>query len=129
MPRLFCVIDCAKPVSPSVISYITDSLKKKSLEVSIFVNNKIHRNVKVIADGLLETSDGSVTLFGLLENVLKYGETSSWADEDDTAVLIALDEDRDQVSNLTQIRELVKQKRLDDWAFVYNGPSKINLNC
>ena len=129
MPRLFCVIDCTKPVSPSVISYITDSLKKKSLEVSIFVNNKIHRNVKVIVDGLLETSDGSATLLGLLENVLKYGETSSWADEDDTAVLIALDEDRDQVSNLAQIRELVKRKRLDDWAFVYNGPSKINLNC
>lgn len=129
MPRLFCVIDCTKSVSPSVISYITDSLKKKSLEVSIFVNNKIHRNVKVIMDGLFEISDGSVTLLGLLENVLKYGETSSWADEDDTAVLIALDEDREQVSNLVQIRELIKRKRLDDWAFVYNGPSKINLNC
>ena len=129
MPRLFCVIDCTKSVIPSVISYITDSLKKKSLEVSIFVNNKIHRNVKVIMDGLFEISDGSVTLLGLLENVLKYGETSSWADEDDTAVLIALDEDREQVSNLVQIRELIKRKRLDDWAFVYNGPSKINLNC
>jgi len=110
-----------------VISYITDSLKKKSLEVSIFVNNKIHRNVKVIVDGLLETSDGSVTLLGLLENVLKYGETSSWADEDDTTILVALDEDRDQVSNLTQVKELVKRKRLDDWAFVYMGSNKIKL--
>ena len=130
MARLFCVIDCKKPVSPQAVSYITKRLK--TFSVSVFVNNSIHMYVKSIINDLFSISDGSTTLLSLIEKVLKVGDTGNWADEEDTTLLIITDDDADQVSNVVQVKDLIKKKRLDDWNVIFMGSKKVasllNLN-
>ena len=124
MARLFCVIDCMKPESAKkATSYLTEAIAKK-LSVAILVNNNVHWSVKVITDELL-VSDGTVPLLTLLEKVRTVGETKSWADEEDTTILIVEDSDRETMSNVAQIKDFIKLKRSDDWRIEFIGHHKL----
>ena len=132
MARLFCVIDSVKPETAKKASAYLEGALKKFAAVNILVNNNVHWSVKVITDELL-VSDGTVPLLTLLEKVRTVGETKSWADEEDTTILIVEDGDRETVSNVVQIKDLIKLKRSDDWRIEFIGHHKLGsllgLSC